>query len=137
MLHPGRAWRLSRQGFAGFPGFGLALCCGGSRISNEPRGAGMKFGIGQAVLRKEDHRLLTGGGRYLDDIKLPGEAFVYVLRSPHAHAAITSIDAETARAAPGIIAVLTGADAEQDKVAPIPCLAHVAPGQIDPLHRVL
>src|SRR5262249_5965757 len=97
----------------------------------------MKFGIGQAVLRKEDGRLLTGGGRYLDDIKLPGEAFAYILRSPHAHAAVSRIDTQAARAAPGVVAVLTGADAERERVAPIPCVAHVTPDQIDPVHRVL
>jgi carbon-monoxide dehydrogenase large subunit len=69
-----------------------------------------KFGIGQAVPRFEDPRLVRGGGRYVDDIVLPGMAFGYVLRSPHAHARIRAIDAETARAAPGVLAVLTGAD---------------------------
>jgi aerobic carbon-monoxide dehydrogenase large subunit len=69
-----------------------------------------KFGIGQAVPRFEDPRLVRGGGRYVDDIALPGMAFGYVLRSPHAHARIRAIDAEKARAAPGVLAVLTGAD---------------------------
>ena len=69
-----------------------------------------KFGIGQAVPRFEDPRLVRGGGRYVDDIVLPGMAFGYVLRSPHAHARIRAIDADKARAAPGVLAVLTGAD---------------------------
>ena len=69
-----------------------------------------KFGIGQAVSRFEDPRLLRGGGRYVDDMALPGMAFGYVLRSPHAHAKIRSIDVAAARAAPGVLAVLTGAD---------------------------
>jgi carbon-monoxide dehydrogenase large subunit len=69
-----------------------------------------KFGIGQAVSRFEDPRLLRGGGRYVDDISLPGMAFGYVLRSPHAHAKIRAIDATAARAACGVLAVLTGAD---------------------------
>jgi aerobic carbon-monoxide dehydrogenase large subunit len=69
-----------------------------------------KFGIGQAVPRFEDPRLVRGGGRYVDDIVLPGMAFGYVLRSPHAHARIRSIDAGKARAAPRVLAVLTGAD---------------------------
>jgi carbon-monoxide dehydrogenase large subunit len=69
-----------------------------------------KFGIGQAVPRFEDPRLVRGGGRYVDDIVLPGMAFGYVLRSPHAHARIRAIDAEKARAAPGVLAVFTGAD---------------------------
>ena len=69
-----------------------------------------KFGIGQAVSRFEDPRLLRGGGRYVDDIALPGMTFGYVLRSPHAHAKIRTIDVTAARSAPGVLAVLTGAD---------------------------
>ena len=69
-----------------------------------------KFGIGQAVSRFEDPRLVRGGGRYVDDITLPGMAFGYVLRSPHAHAKIRSINVAAAKAAPGVLAVLTGAD---------------------------
>ena len=71
-----------------------------------------KFGIGQAVSRFEDPRLVRGGGRYVDDMVLPGMAFGHVLRSPHAHARIRAIDAGKARAAPGVLAVLTGADWE-------------------------
>jgi carbon-monoxide dehydrogenase large subunit len=69
-----------------------------------------KFGIGQPVSRFEDPRLIRGGGRYVDDMVLPGMAFGYVLRSPHAHAKIGSIDVTAAKAAPGVLAVLTGAD---------------------------
>ncbi len=69
-----------------------------------------KFGIGQAVPRFEDPRLVRGGGRYVDDIVLPGMAFGHVLRSPHAHARIRAIATDKARAAPGVLAVLTGAD---------------------------
>jgi carbon-monoxide dehydrogenase large subunit len=69
-----------------------------------------KFGIGQGVPRFEDPRLLRGGGRYVDDITLPGMAFGYVLRSPHAHARIRAIDTAAAQAAPGVLAVLKGAD---------------------------
>src|SRR5258708_2028767 len=68
-----------------------------------------KFGIGQPVPRFEDPRLVRGGGRYVDDMALPGMAFGYVLRSPHAHAKISSIDVTAAKAAPGVLAVLTGA----------------------------
>ena len=56
-----------------------------------------KFGIGQPVRRKEDVRLLTGRGTYTDDIDRPGQAHAVVLRSPHAHARIVSIDTEAAR----------------------------------------
>src|SRR6516225_6609548 len=69
-----------------------------------------EFAIGQSVSRFEDPRLLRGGGRYVDDIALPGMVFGYVLRSPHAHAKIRSIDVAAAKAAPGVLAVLTGAD---------------------------
>ena len=66
--------------------------------------------IGERVRREEDYRLLTGKGRYVEDVPAIGAARGYVLRSPHAHARIVSIDAEPAKAAPGILAVLTGAD---------------------------
>src|SRR5919204_674033 len=69
-----------------------------------------EFAIGQSVSRFEDPRLLRGGGRYVGDIVLPGMAFGYVLRSPHAHARIRAIDTGKAKAAPGVLAVLTGAD---------------------------
>src|SRR5262245_7555027 len=69
-----------------------------------------EFALGQPVSRFEDPRLLRGGGRYIDDIVLPGMAFGCVLRSPHAHARIRAIAAGAARAAPGVLAVLIGAD---------------------------
>jgi len=69
-----------------------------------------EFAIGQSVSRFEDPRLLKGGGRYVGDMALPGMAFGHVLRSPHAHARIRSIDTAKAKAAPGVLAVLTGAD---------------------------
>jgi carbon-monoxide dehydrogenase large subunit len=66
------------------------------------------YGIGQAVRREEDPRLLKGKGRYVDDVIVPGETRGYVLRSPQAHARIRSMDVKAARAAPGVVAVLTG-----------------------------
>jgi aerobic carbon-monoxide dehydrogenase large subunit len=69
--------------------------------------------IGQAVRREEDPRLLKGKGRYVDDVRLSGEARGYVLRSPHAHARIRSVDTSKALAAPGVLAVLVGDDLEQ------------------------
>src|ERR1700746_1690464 len=69
-----------------------------------------EFAIGQAVPRFEDPRLVKGHGRYVADMVFPGMAFGYVLRSPHAHARIRAIDASKAKAAPGVLAVLTGAD---------------------------
>jgi aerobic carbon-monoxide dehydrogenase large subunit len=69
-----------------------------------------EYAIGKSVPRFEDLRLLRGGGRYVDDFVLPGMAFGHVLRSPHAHAKIHKIDTAKAKAAPGVLAVLTGAD---------------------------
>ncbi len=69
-----------------------------------------EYALGQPVSRFEDLRLLRGGGRYIDDIALARTVWGYVLRSPHAHARIRSIDTRKAKAAPGVLAVLTGAD---------------------------
>jgi carbon-monoxide dehydrogenase large subunit len=82
----------------------------------------MKFGVGQSVRRVEDQRLLTGTGRYTDDISLPRQSHAYFLRSPHAHARLTRIDATAARTAPGVIGIVTGADLEKAGVGPIPCM---------------
>src|SRR5499427_1098837 len=66
--------------------------------------------IGQPVRREEDLRLLNGKGRYVDDVREPLEACGHVLRSPHAHARIVALDVRQAKAAPGVLAVLTGED---------------------------
>ncbi len=80
-----------------------------------------KFGIGQSVRRVEDPRLLTGGGRYTDDTKLSAPAArAYVLRSPHAHADIKSIDTTAARKAPGVLLVLTGEDVKKAGYGDLP-----------------
>ncbi|HEX9523173.1 MAG TPA: xanthine dehydrogenase family protein molybdopterin-binding subunit, partial [Reyranella sp.] len=82
-----------------------------------------KFGIGQSVRRVEDPRLLTGGGRYTDDTKLGSPAArACVLRSPHAHADIRSIDSAAARKAPGVLLVLTGEDVTKADFGDVPCL---------------
>ncbi len=78
-------------------------------------------GIGAATRRKEDYRFLTGSGHYTDDINLPGQAYAYFVRSPHAHARVNSIDITSARAAPGVIAVLTGNDMAGDNVGSLIC----------------
>ncbi len=83
----------------------------------------MNAGIGDTVRRKEDLRLLTGRGCYSDDFNLPGQAYGAVLRSPHGHALIRSIDVAAARAMPGVLAVLTGEDARADGLKAIPHLA--------------
>ena len=87
-------------------------------------------GIGQPVLRKEDRRLLTGEGNFTDDVSLPGQVHVVMVRSPHAHARIVSIDVARALAIPGVLAVLTGADLEADGVGTIPDQANM-PGLVD------
>ncbi len=76
-------------------------------------------GIGTPLLRKEDGRLLTGRGRYSDDINAEGQLYAAVLRSPHPHAHIRAIDAGAALAMPGVHAVLTAKDAEADNLRPI------------------
>ena len=73
-----------------------------------------KFGIGQPVPRTEDPRLLTCRGRYMDDNVLPRETRAYILRSPHAHARILSMDVSAAKDAPGVIEILTGQDYVDD-----------------------
>jgi len=75
-----------------------------------------KFGIGQSVSRFEDPRLLRGEGRFVNDVNLPGQAHAIVVRSPHAHAKILSIDTAAAQAAPGVLAVFTAADYDADKL---------------------
>ncbi len=67
---------------------------------------------GASIKRSEDPRILTGAGRYVDDIKLPGMLHAAFVRSPLAHARVISVDVEAARALPGVVAVLTGADLE-------------------------
>jgi carbon-monoxide dehydrogenase large subunit len=76
--------------------------------------------IGQPVPRKEDLRLITGRGRYTDDLNVDGQAYAVMVRSPHAHANILGIDTRAASAVPGVIAVLTGADFIADQMKPIP-----------------
>jgi carbon-monoxide dehydrogenase large subunit len=69
-----------------------------------------EFAIGQPVPRFEDPRLVKGHGRYIADMVFPGIAYGYVLRSPHAHARIRAIDTSNAKAAPGVLAVITAGD---------------------------
>jgi carbon-monoxide dehydrogenase large subunit len=78
-------------------------------------------GIGARMQRKEDHRFITGKGRYTDDINLPGQAVGYFLRSPHAHAEIKKIDIRKAEKAPGVLCVLTGEDAAADNIGGVIC----------------
>jgi carbon-monoxide dehydrogenase large subunit len=76
--------------------------------------------IGESVRRKEDYRYLTGSGQYTDDINLPNQRYAVFVRSPHAHAAIRSIDTARAEAMPGVARVFTGRDVE-GKMNGLPC----------------
>ncbi|GGC84996.1 xanthine dehydrogenase family protein molybdopterin-binding subunit [Chelatococcus reniformis] len=82
---------------------------------------GKAIGIGAAPLRKEDFRFLTGRGNYVSDLKRPDMSYGVFVRSPHAHALLTGIDASAALAAPGVLAVLTGADVAADDLGGLPC----------------
>jgi carbon-monoxide dehydrogenase large subunit len=75
-----------------------------------------EFGIGQPVRRFEDKRLLSGNGRFQNDNNLLGQAYAYVLRSPHAHARIRALDLTTAKAAPGVVLFMTGDDLVEAKL---------------------
>ena len=77
--------------------------------------------IGAAVRRKEDHRFITGKGRYTDDLDRPGQAYAYFVRSPYAHARIRHLDATTAKTMPGVVDVLTGADLAADGLGDLIC----------------
>ncbi len=79
------------------------------------------FAVGQPVSRSEDPRLLKGFGRYIDDISLPRQAYAAIVRSPHAHARIRAVDTASARAVPGVLCVLTGADCAADGLGDLPC----------------
>jgi aerobic carbon-monoxide dehydrogenase large subunit len=99
-----------------------------------------KFGVGQPIKRVEDQRLITGKGRYTDDISLPGQAFGYVLRSPHAHARIKGIDTAAAAAAPGVLGVFTAKDFGTVD-AGVPCFIPITnkdgSERADPKHPIL
>ena len=89
---------------------------------------------GESLKRREDHRLITGDGTYVDDVRLPGLSHVAFVRSPHAHALIRSIDASAA-AAPGVQRVFTGAEL-QEQLGSLP-VGWVLPDQNSPPHPPL
>ena len=89
--------------------------------------------VGQRIKRREDPRLITGTATYVDDVRLPEMRSAVLLRSPHAHAIIKSIDLTMARKAPGVVCVLAGADVK-DRIGSLPC---VAPAEHIPFHSVL
>jgi aerobic carbon-monoxide dehydrogenase large subunit len=94
----------------------------------------MKFGVGQPVRRHEDLRLLTGRGRYTDDITLPRMTHAFVLRSPMAHAHIKGVDASAARRMPGVLLVLTGDDVRADGLGDVPCTTPLVSRDGKPRH---
>jgi carbon-monoxide dehydrogenase large subunit len=80
------------------------------------------FGIGASVKRIEDVRLLTGRGRYAEDLNAPGQVYAAFVRSPHAHADVLAVNAGQAREVGGVVAVLTGRDLSADGIGSIPTL---------------
>ena len=79
----------------------------------------MKYGVGQAVRRKEDVRLVTGRGQYIDDLHLEATVFACFVRSPHAHAVIRSVDTSAARSLPGVIGAITAKDVAGTGYVPV------------------
>jgi carbon-monoxide dehydrogenase large subunit len=92
--------------------------------------------VGKARWRKEDRRLITGRTRYTDNMTLPGMLHMAMVRSPYAHARITSIDTSAAAAAPGVVAVYTGADLA-DSHGSLPCAWPITPDQKAPHHSAV
>ena len=82
-----------------------------------------KFGIGQPATRFEDGRLLSGKGRYVEDIELENQSFATFVRSPHAHAEIKSVDTKEAKLMPGVLGIYTVADLKDEGIGNIPCMA--------------
>ena len=98
-------------------------------------------GIGVSMRRKEDHRFLSGRGHYVDDMNRPGQLHAVFRRSDRPHARILEIDTAAAKAAPGVVAIYTGADLQADGVGGVPCgwQIHSKDGSpmVEPTHPVL
>ena len=94
----------------------------------------MKFGIGQPVRRHEDLRLITGRGRYTDDVTLPRITHAFVLRSTVAHAHIKRVDTSAARRMPGVLLVATGEDVRSDGLGDLPCVTPLVNRDGTPRH---
>lgn len=97
--------------------------------------------IGQSLRRREDLRFLTGAGQYTDDVVLPGQTYGFFVRSPYANARIKAVNLDAARAMPGVVGIVTGADIAEAKVGGLPCgwLIHSKDGtpMKEPAHPVL
>ena len=89
------------------------------RVTTSPEVGGM----GHSVKRKEDPRFIRGQGHYIEDLNLPGQLWLDIVRSPYAHARIVGIDASEALKIPGVLAVVTGADLEKAGLHWMPTLA--------------
>ncbi len=89
--------------------------------------------VGASIKRREDPRLVTGQGQYVDDVRLPGTRYMAVVRSPHAHARLGRVDASAALQQPGVVAVFTHADCD------LALVTHAAlnPKTPPPLHPLL
>src|SRR5437879_11630095 len=90
--------------------------------------------VGKPMRRREDRTLITGRGRFVDDLGVFGVRHLVLVRSPHAHARIRSLDTSAARALPGVVAVITAADL--GPIGPIP-LMRLVPGTVVPDYPVL
>ncbi len=92
--------------------------------------------VGTPMLRKEDPKLLTGEGKYVDDIQVPGQLWMGMVRSPYAHARIKSVDTSAAASAEGVHAVYSGAELQGMGLwaAPLPCAWPVTPDMVNPPH---
>jgi aerobic carbon-monoxide dehydrogenase large subunit len=106
-----------------------------AKVEEAPQAKASQKYFGRAMKRVEDPRLIKGIATYVDDLKLAGTLHAEFVRSPHANAKINSINTDSARKLPGVVAVFTGADVN-DKLGAIPC-ATPLPGGKSPDHKVL
>jgi carbon-monoxide dehydrogenase large subunit len=93
--------------------------------------------LGSSIKRREDPDLLTGRGKYTDDLTLPGMTRAVIVRSPHAHARIRSVDVAQAAAAPGVIAVFTGQDIADSEIGGVVPVGWLLPDLKTPAHPIL
>jgi carbon-monoxide dehydrogenase large subunit len=90
--------------------------------------------VGERIARREDRRLVTGGGQFLDNLRVPGVLFMVVIRSPFAHARIGKIDTASALDAPGVVAVFSGIELREDWAAALPMMWPLVPDVLIPEH---
>jgi carbon-monoxide dehydrogenase large subunit len=102
---------------------------------NLDRLAFSKFAVGQPVPRNEDPMLVSGRGRYTDDLNLPGQAYAVMVRSGYAHGVINGIDIEEARAMPGVLGIFTGPDLTAAGIKNMPLGGQVPTADGSPMHR--